>query len=400
MDLPAPDRKKGGEPAEARTLLRAYCERGDTGARERLIELYMPLVESVVRRYDRSGREHDDLLQVGSIGLINAIDRFDIARGGDLGAYAAPTIEGEIKRYLRDHGGSVRLPRRLHEEADPVTRRRAREPLPLNHETGGPASEPSDRALAASEERLLLAGAFRSLTEDERSLLYRRLVQEESAASVAGDLGISERQLSRRTRAALDKLRGELERDPETHPERLPLRTPGRSIASVGATRAAVPDPYLARPYSISIARTGEGEAAWTAKVEELPGCQATGATPGEAAQSLEPAMEQWIAEALSEDREVPEPRATKEHSGRLLLRMPQSLHSELARAAEREEISLNQFITSSLASVVEWRRGGAPPRVAGGSRWLRVALLTNMAVLVLAAVAAVVLLVIALNGG
>jgi hypothetical protein len=74
-------------------------------------------------------------------------------------------------------------------------------------------------------------------------------------------------------------------------------------------------------------------------------------------------AMTQWITLALKEGRDIPEPRSTSSHSGRLLLRMPRTLHGELTRAAERESVSLNQFITDTLASAVAWRgRGPSAP--------------------------------------
>ena len=95
------------------TLLRAYHGRGDISARQRLVELYLPLVESLAHRYARSAVDYDDLHQVGCIGLINAIDRFDLERGEDLTAFAAPNIVGEIRRYLRDRSAGVRLPRRV-----------------------------------------------------------------------------------------------------------------------------------------------------------------------------------------------------------------------------------------------------------------------------------------------
>src|SRR3954452_432111 len=96
-------------------LLSAYREGGDERARTRLVELYMPLVDALARRHDRRGAEHDDLVQAGSIGLLNAIDRFDPKRGDEFVAFAVPTVAGEMKRHLRDRVQAVRLPRRLHE---------------------------------------------------------------------------------------------------------------------------------------------------------------------------------------------------------------------------------------------------------------------------------------------
>jgi RNA polymerase sigma-B factor len=82
-------------------LQRAYRD-GDLAARQRLIEAYLPLVRSLARRFANCGERVEDLVQVGSIGLIKAVDRFDPDRGVDLAAFAAPNILGEIKRHLRD----------------------------------------------------------------------------------------------------------------------------------------------------------------------------------------------------------------------------------------------------------------------------------------------------------
>src|SRR4051812_632102 len=78
------------ENAQVEHLLRAYHERGDVAARERLVELHLPLVKKLARSLDRGSADLDDLVQVGSIGLIKAIDRFEFDRGGDLGAFAVP----------------------------------------------------------------------------------------------------------------------------------------------------------------------------------------------------------------------------------------------------------------------------------------------------------------------
>ena len=95
--------------------MRAYRRTGDPDARERLVELYLPLVRALARRYAHCGEPLDDLIQVGSIGLIDAIDRFDPERGSDLSSFAIPTITGEIKNHLRDRAATVRVPRRLAE---------------------------------------------------------------------------------------------------------------------------------------------------------------------------------------------------------------------------------------------------------------------------------------------
>src|SRR5688572_14994046 len=86
-----------------------------TSAREALVHLHLPLVEHCARRFRNRGEPLEDLVQVGTIGLIHSIDRFDPERGVELSRYAPPTIVGEIKRYFRDKGWAIRVPRRLQE---------------------------------------------------------------------------------------------------------------------------------------------------------------------------------------------------------------------------------------------------------------------------------------------
>ena len=171
----------------------------------------------------------------------------------------------------------------------------------------------------------------------------------------------------------------------------------------------------LRLPYHIVLVRDGEGddERCWTARVEELPGCEVRERTSEEAALARSNAMEAWLEAALKEGAEIPEPRRPSTHSGRLLLRMPQELHSEMARRAESEEVSLNVYITSVLAGTVGWPHSGEPDGTANGSsrglagktpparpRFLSAAIMTNIVVLVVVGIAAVVLLVGALQNG
>src|SRR5947208_3833466 len=96
-------------------LLRAYHERGDFAARQELIERHIGFVRRLAQRYARRGEQLDDLTQVGCVGLIKAIDRFDGGFGASLTTYAAPNILGEIKRHFRDRGWSMRVPREIQE---------------------------------------------------------------------------------------------------------------------------------------------------------------------------------------------------------------------------------------------------------------------------------------------
>ncbi len=128
-------------------------------------------------------------------------------------------------------------------------------------------------------------------------------------------------------------------------------------MSSVGKRAAGTVEDYTSLPYHLMLVRDGEDKGKpWTASVEELPGCTSHGKTSDEALDGIEAAMTKWIAVALEEGRDIPEPKSATSHSGRLLLRMPRTLHADLTRASEREGISLNQFITDVLAAAVAWR--------------------------------------------
>src|SRR5688572_14408494 len=98
-----------------RDLLRRYHEHGDVGAREELVQRHLPLVRSLARRFAGRGESLEDLEQVGAIGLIKAIDRFEMSREVALTSYATPNVVGEIKRHFRDRGSAIRIPRNLKE---------------------------------------------------------------------------------------------------------------------------------------------------------------------------------------------------------------------------------------------------------------------------------------------
>ncbi len=419
------ERQQGAGRSQTASLLRAYHRAGDAAARERLIEVYLPLVRTFARRYSRSSDDYEDLYQVGCIGLIKAVDRFDVSRGGELAAFAVPTIVGEIRRYLRDRGGSVKLPRRALELRTPAVRAQtelsaALGRAPTSAEVAAElAADEEDVALAldagrlsqayelsaespgeadpldAVEDRVFLSEAFRGLDEADRRILYLRFVRDLEPASVARELGLSQRQLARRTESALAKLREQLEeesRPAEDESESTPVKA--RRARRNRKPREAAPDSYR-----IEIVRQSGPEGGWAATVAELPGCVAWGATQVEAVSAIDEAISAWIAEATATGREIPKPRASASHSGRLLVRMPQSLHADLSRAAEREEVSLNQFITSALASAVAWRGREEPeqrePPVDESAR--RRALGLNLLVLAVVGLTALVLLAVEL---
>jgi RNA polymerase sigma-B factor len=194
--------------AAVRGLLREYHRDGDLGARARLIQQYLPLVRRLARRYVGHGEQLDDLVQVGSIGLIKAIDRFQLDRGVDLATYAIPTIDGEIKRHLRDRAWPVRIPRRLL-ELDPTLRSRVAEVV-----DGQNGEFDRDSALEhgyeLGEDRILLRDGFQVLDDRERVLLRLAYFEGLSQAKIAQRVGISQIHVSRLTRRALAKLRAEI----------------------------------------------------------------------------------------------------------------------------------------------------------------------------------------------
>ena len=161
------------------------------------------------------------------------------------------------------------------------------------------------------------------------------------------------------------------------------------------------PEPHPDDEYPIVLARAANGDGpGWVATVEELPGCQAHGPTPESAAAGMGDAVERWVREARAAGREVPPPGAAAAHSGKLLVRMPRSLHAELVRASEREGTSLNAYIVAALSASVAWRRpGGSGAPAAAPSRGLSLALKANLVVLAIAAAVAIALLIAAWQG-
>ncbi|MBJ7599586.1 MAG: toxin-antitoxin system HicB family antitoxin [Candidatus Nephthysia bennettiae] len=126
---------------------------------------------------------------------------------------------------------------------------------------------------------------------------------------------------------------------------------------------------YLTLPYTFIVVpdESEEGQSGWVAEVEELPGCVSQGVTAGEAVEHLRDAMKGWFSVALEDEVEIPEPRGFDDFSGRILLRVPTTLHAELVREADREGISLNQFVSGALAGAVGWRQ--KRPRSTGAGR-------------------------------
>src|ERR1700759_2216731 len=110
----APNGPGEGLAAEA-LLWRRLRDQRDPAAREELVRRYLPFAKNLALRYRGASESFDDLLQVANLGLVNAVDRFDPARGTPFAAFASPTILGELKRHFRDRVWTVRVPRGLHD---------------------------------------------------------------------------------------------------------------------------------------------------------------------------------------------------------------------------------------------------------------------------------------------
>ncbi len=202
------------EEHEITAAVAAYKERGDTRARQRLIEAYLPLVRRVARRFAGSGERLEDLVQVGSIGLITAVDRCDPARSSLLTAYVTRCVDGEIRRHLRDRCTPLRIPRRMqtldadaHGSGGPRTAAaRTRETLPLESAEADGLSgreEPADIGVA----RALVAAAAGSLDARERRVLLLRYFLDLSQAEVGEAVGVSQVHVSRLLQGAIAKMR-------------------------------------------------------------------------------------------------------------------------------------------------------------------------------------------------
>jgi RNA polymerase sigma-B factor len=241
-------------------LLRRYHEDGDLQAREQLIEQYMSLVRSLARRYSYRGEQLEDLVQIGAIGLIKAIDRFDLERGVELTTYATPNIIGEIKRHFRDKGWSVRVPRGLQELnvqlsrlVEQLTVQLARSPtIPelakaagveeeevlealesgraytsLSLSVGGGGGDDDDldpleslgteeHQYEVSEDRAVLAPGFKVLDDRERTILQLRFFEGLTQSQIAQQVGISQMHVSRLIRRSLEKIRETIAEDEES----------------------------------------------------------------------------------------------------------------------------------------------------------------------------------------
>ncbi len=249
------------DKARTRRLLVRYHKYGDRGARERVIQEQLPLAEFLARKFAGRGEPVDDLVQVASVGLIKAVDRFDLDRQIEFSTYATPNILGEIKRYFRDKGWAMRVPRGLQElrqSAKEVIRdetvRTGRSPslqelaetldadvegvaealtlgrayntaslnAPVSHDepdgdTIMDLQADDNVPIEGLEEKILLQEAIGGLKDQQQQILKLRNNEGKTQTENDDHIGVSQMHVSRLLRRALEDLRGELEEMENKH---------------------------------------------------------------------------------------------------------------------------------------------------------------------------------------
>jgi RNA polymerase sigma-B factor len=364
-----------GGDRRTRPAVAALGQSGFTGdadlARQELVRSHLPLVRAVARRYGGRGEDLEELVQVGSLALVKASGRFDPDRGVAFASFATPAVEGGIRRHLRDRSG------------------RANRVASNSPDAGEVAASPTGEldSTDESEFRLLLADGLRVLDERERRIVFLRFHGDMTERQIASSIGISQAHVSRLLEGALVKLRAEFTTSTEAADPGDTTETPpispdtGRKIEPVrargqrsGATAQSADGPAKAGPPS----------------PDDRPEAGANGGPSRRSGRS----------------------KSATGYSGRILVRMPSELHEQLAQAAERDEVSLNRFVTQALTTSVDPAESTSVDPAESASvdpaerpasstaRKLKLAVATNLVVVVLAAVAAIVLLVLALQRG
>jgi RNA polymerase sigma-B factor len=238
--------------SDDRELLRRYHVLGDRGAREVLVERHLPLVRALARRYAGRGESIEDIEQVGAIGLIKAIDRYELSRDVALTTYATPNVVGEIKRHFRDKGWAIRIPRGLQELNGKMSSTIERLTAKLGHSpsiaeiaadlettpeqvleameagsayapvslSAGPTGEgeldpmetigSEDTNFERTEQRASLEPALELLPDREREILRMRFEDGLTQTQIAEQVGVSQMHVSRLIRKSLARMRAEL----------------------------------------------------------------------------------------------------------------------------------------------------------------------------------------------
>jgi RNA polymerase sigma-B factor len=247
--LPLQNRER--RTLEDRRLLTRYRESGDPAAREELVNRFLPLARQLARRYQRTNEPIDDLMQVASVGLVKAIDRFDPERGTAFSTFAVPTILGELKRYFRDAGWAAHVPRGMQERAmrleqgvealhrklgrspstkevaaelgqseeevlealeaqsayDAVSLEQQRSDDSDGGDTYADTLATEDESYELVEYEATIAPALKALPARDRMILHLRFTEDMTQSEIADRIGVSQMHVSRLIRQALTRLR-------------------------------------------------------------------------------------------------------------------------------------------------------------------------------------------------
>ena len=255
-DSPSPGASE--QLSAERPLLRRYARDRSPQVREELVQRFMPLARRLAARYAGGAEPYDDLVQVASVGLVKAIDRFDPERGTAFSTFAVPTILGELKRHFRDRGWSVHVPRDVQERILKVERALADLPSRLGRaptisdiaerlevtpeevleamhasqghhavsldasSSHGDAEEPAplgerigaeDLGFDTVEYGAAIEPTLNAISERDRTVLHLRFVEDMTQSEIAERVGVSQMHVSRILRATLDKLREAVRED-------------------------------------------------------------------------------------------------------------------------------------------------------------------------------------------
>jgi RNA polymerase sigma-B factor len=246
-------------PGGERDLFTRWQQDGDEAAREALVQRFTPLTRSLARRYNRSSEPFEDLVQVATLGLLKAIDRYDPERGFSFQSFAVPTVLGEMRRYFRDSGWALHVPRGSQERAlrlrtvheqlmderghaptveelaeylgceteqvlDSLQVLNAYDTVSLDAPRPGAADEDATFAESIGDDDsryelveldLTVASALRQISPRERTILRMRFVDELTQTEIAAKVGVSQMQVSRLLRRSLDQLRELAETAPD-----------------------------------------------------------------------------------------------------------------------------------------------------------------------------------------
>lgn len=256
---PTPSPGAGERLANESALLRRYAKDPTPAVREELVDRFMPLAKRLASRYAGGAEPFDDLMQVASVGLVKAIDRFDPSRGTAFSTFAVPTILGELKRHFRDRGWTIHVPREVQERILKVERALA--DLPARLGRAPTVADIADR-LGVSDEQVLeamhasqghhavsldasgavgpdgdepaplgerigeddlgfetveygasIGPALAEISERDRMVLHLRFVEDLTQSEIAERVGVSQMHVSRILRSTLDRLRAAMDED-------------------------------------------------------------------------------------------------------------------------------------------------------------------------------------------